>query len=387
MRNLLTGLCAALLASASVPAFANTTTTHYSLNMPSVGADSNNWGNLTNANWSSLDSLIYGIQITANAACPVAGCTFTGGVTLTPYSGVSGASGAWRAFSFETSGTTVWNLLATNTAQSGTCTGSDFQVEALDNSGNFLSNPITVTRCTGAVAMTGNLSVGGSTTVTGSLDAVNNLVVGGAAIFGNGYGGNNFAAYLNGSTPVFALTSSLSIQANSGVLNLWNGSYNASFGSNGVLGVPGLSVSGTVSFPAGSISGTALASGAVTNAAHANMASGTIKGNNGPSAASPSDLTTSQVVSMLGLASGGGATYGGMTIPTNNGNIIVNWGTETGVSSNTDASYASFVTGCASQGIVVTSSGATISSLSTSGVIVHNAMNSTQTIYWVAICK
>ena len=66
---------ACLLASAAIAA---TQTTNYGLNKPTIGADANNWGQFLNGDMDSLDSIVFGIQGTANAAMPKAGGTYTG---------------------------------------------------------------------------------------------------------------------------------------------------------------------------------------------------------------------------------------------------------------------------------------------------------------------
>lgn len=218
MRKLVSGLCAALLASVSIPAFANTTTTNYSLNKPTVGADSNNWGALSNANWDSLDSIVFGIQGTANAACPKAGCTFTGGITgttgsfsstlgvtgllsanggeaitgnlsvsgttthtglvtlnggLTVASGavsfgstaeVTGAAGANAGFGLQIAGTQRWLMYETG-AESGSNTGSNLLVCPYSDAGTQLSCPLGITRSTSLVTISNGLTVGTSLTV------------------------------------------------------------------------------------------------------------------------------------------------------------------------------------------------------------------------------
>ena len=58
-----------------------TSTTRYSYQKPSVGGDTDNWGNLLNANWDSVDSNLYTVQTTANDALPKAGGAMTGDIT------------------------------------------------------------------------------------------------------------------------------------------------------------------------------------------------------------------------------------------------------------------------------------------------------------------
>lgn len=78
-----------------------------------------------------------------------------------------------------------------------------------------------------------------------------------------------------------------------------------------LLGTPSIDVVGTVdggslSLAAGSVGTTQLAANAVTNAKMATMASNTIKGNNTGATAVPSDLSVSDVKSLLAINPAGG---------------------------------------------------------------------------------
>lgn len=76
-------------------------------------------------------------------------------------------------------------------------------------------------------------------------------------------------------------------------------------------------LSGDITTTAGALSAT-IAANAVTNAKAAQMAAGTIKGNNGGSAANPSDLSASQVTAMLNAVvgdAGSGGTKGLVPAP------------------------------------------------------------------------
>lgn len=69
---------------------ADTYTPNYGWTMPQVGGDPDTWGGLLNTNFDDIDSVVFGIQTTANGALPKAGGTMTGALNLTP--SVAGAA-------------------------------------------------------------------------------------------------------------------------------------------------------------------------------------------------------------------------------------------------------------------------------------------------------
>jgi hypothetical protein len=104
---------------------ADTFTPHYNFTLPSVGGDPNTWGNLLNANWSSVDSDLYAVSQVANAALPLAGGTMTGALSApTIYSVtnlVVGPVGAGPATLFTPNATmATWNSSTSNWNTAGT---------------------------------------------------------------------------------------------------------------------------------------------------------------------------------------------------------------------------------------------------------------------------
>jgi hypothetical protein len=84
---------------------------------------------------------------------------------------VNGAAGSVRPFAFLTAGLKRWFLRATSDAESGSNGGTNFELNAYDDSGNLLSTPIRVTRSNGQVAVNGTLAqnahrVSGASAVT-----------------------------------------------------------------------------------------------------------------------------------------------------------------------------------------------------------------------------
>lgn len=55
-------------------------TTNYGWTKPTVGADTNTWGGLLNADLDGIDSTVFAVSGVANAALPKAGGTMTGAI-------------------------------------------------------------------------------------------------------------------------------------------------------------------------------------------------------------------------------------------------------------------------------------------------------------------
>lgn len=87
---------------------------------------------------------------------------------------VSGAAAASRPLSFRTAGSARWIIQADNTAESGSNVGSDLRISRFSDAGSFLAHALTITRSSGAVAVTGALSKGsGSFLIDHPLDPDN----------------------------------------------------------------------------------------------------------------------------------------------------------------------------------------------------------------------
>lgn len=168
MRKIVAGLSALLIASASLPALSATPTTNYGWNKPTVGADSNNWGTFINGDLDGIDTTMFSVSGVANAACPKAGCVYTGNIVV-PGASINGAVGTNRVLTFSTSGTSRWDFLANSAGEPGSNGGSDLGVRRYSDAGVLLDAPIVITRSTGLVAIADGLSVTGALTVTGGI--------------------------------------------------------------------------------------------------------------------------------------------------------------------------------------------------------------------------
>src|SRR5271170_570185 len=92
-----------------------TPTTHFSFGKPIVGGDSGTWGGEINSFMDALDSDLFTIQTTANAAFPTAGGTFTGQVNVlnSTTAAVTASSGSSYTMNLATALTFVLTISAT----------------------------------------------------------------------------------------------------------------------------------------------------------------------------------------------------------------------------------------------------------------------------------
>jgi hypothetical protein len=76
---------------------------------------------------------------------------------------LNGASGSTRYFQFQTASGNRWAVGCNNTVESSPANGSDFFINAFDNSGNYLSSPLTIVRSSGQLTIpNGAIITGGS---------------------------------------------------------------------------------------------------------------------------------------------------------------------------------------------------------------------------------
>jgi hypothetical protein len=83
---------------------------------------------------------------------PLVGGTLTGPLNIT------GAAGTSRGVTLMTAGLARWNIVATATAEGGGSAGSNLGINAFNDAGAFLSQPLTISRSTGAVTLIGALT-------------------------------------------------------------------------------------------------------------------------------------------------------------------------------------------------------------------------------------
>lgn len=94
-----------------------------------------------------------------------------------------GTNAVTRDFTFQTSGSKRWTLTTNTTTESGTATGSDFEIRAFNNSGSATSTAlgggvvVRITRSTGAVAVAGATSLYGTLTTSGTASFIGNVTM------------------------------------------------------------------------------------------------------------------------------------------------------------------------------------------------------------------
>ena len=87
------------------------------------------------------------------------------------YANIYSAAGQFRAVRFYTGVNQRWLCGVNNAAESGSSAGSNFVLNAYDDSGTYLSQPILVTRSTGVVAFSATPNVAGSNVLTAATGA------------------------------------------------------------------------------------------------------------------------------------------------------------------------------------------------------------------------
>lgn len=104
---------------------------------------------------------------------------YTGASTTTNTANITGAAATQRALLYQTAGSARWNVRAGNGAESGANAGSSYIINAFDDSGVTIDNPLVITRAAGgAFTVARPLALSASTSTTflnmtdGSADAV-----------------------------------------------------------------------------------------------------------------------------------------------------------------------------------------------------------------------
>ena len=151
-----------------------TTATHnYGWLMPDPGGSANTWGNTLNGTTQAIDAKVQTInsQVTTNTIA----------VSRGPDNGAAGAVN----FLSNVGGQVRWSLFETSEPEgaqvAGQAAGTNFVLDAFDNSGAFLGTAFEVIRSTQSVSFSQAVSVGTTLTVNGAATVGTTLTVNGAA--------------------------------------------------------------------------------------------------------------------------------------------------------------------------------------------------------------
>lgn len=130
-----------------------------------------------------LSGISSDVQTQLNAKLNLSGGSLTGNLDITKataYMQIKSSSGSANLYIDGPSATerlvrfrggtnnSRWHIGANSTAESGSNAGTNFIIQAYDDSATLLSTPVTITRSTGAVALSGALSVTGKVTTAAS---------------------------------------------------------------------------------------------------------------------------------------------------------------------------------------------------------------------------
>jgi hypothetical protein len=96
--------------------------------------------------------------------------TMSSSITATDNANVTSATSTTATVALQTAGSSRWLIRKNATAESGSNAGADFEIAARTDTGAILSTPLSITRSTGAVTLTGALS-GTTSTMSGPLTA------------------------------------------------------------------------------------------------------------------------------------------------------------------------------------------------------------------------
>lgn len=140
-----------------------TTTTHYSLTLPNVGGNVNQWGLLTNNNWSSVDAILF--DLSNNTVVSTGNITSNSGVVVS-----NTVASGYRACYARTSGSNRWAWGANFDEETGVNAGSSYFLNAYADDGSYIDSPISISRAAnGVMTISRPVSLGaGSTAVTQS---------------------------------------------------------------------------------------------------------------------------------------------------------------------------------------------------------------------------
>jgi len=151
---------------------------------------------------------------------------------------IDGNAGQNKIITYRTNGLQRFGLYVSNTAESGSNVGSDFQIRAYNDAGTLLTTPFFIKRSSSRVGIN-------NITPSFDLDVAGTFNVSSTAIFGSTLGNGTYTYTLPGATGTLALTSNIT-SAISGTTNV-----HAKFTSANVIGNSMVNDDGTTLISAG----------------------------------------------------------------------------------------------------------------------------------------
>jgi hypothetical protein len=209
---------------------AETLTPNFGWTKPDPGASANTWGTTLNATTDKIDAQVF-VNQTA-----ISNITAQYGANTIILNAPNVAAGV--SIRSQVAGVSRWQITPCDgEAETGGNAGSNFLIQAFNDSGAYLNTPLEIVRATGLVQMSANLGVSGTTT-TGNLNVTGTTTTGNLSVSGS--------SGLSVSSPgiTYGGTSGNSIAFG------WDGAYLDGYVNTGLIGAVtyGIAASGYIQF-------------------------------------------------------------------------------------------------------------------------------------------
>ncbi|TWA98251.1 hypothetical protein [Gluconacetobacter diazotrophicus] len=125
--------------------------------------------------------------LTAENGTLTSNVPFSAGSTTVSTLNVNGSAGTNRQIQFETNGTSRWEIITSQEAESGSNAGSNLSINRSDDSGNYLGTPLSISRSSGVINIQNGILVPTQSTSDNSQNAAS-----------TSYVKNNLSSYISG---------------------------------------------------------------------------------------------------------------------------------------------------------------------------------------------